>query len=366
MLADDLEWDSSSTTNNVVDDYSPLSPKQNNIAHDYSSLSPKPNNIGHAYSSVSSNDVDNYSSLSPKQSNGADDYSSLSPMKSTVVDDDDYSSLSPKLTAAEPPSLFDNNTTQLNTQPILYNFSCAVKTNPAQLWYKDEHVKTNMLLFVFHVFNHSLPICREDKSNTIDEADFKNIHFQVNIVREDTGELIREKILKVHFIDFMAGGLVSIRFRITDVCRNYNKSKFVIVVSPQHTTAAYTMQQVVSTPIEVRSKRPNKLTTFTGVSEIVVRRKKKTRQAPKWLLPWALKANSLIQEQQWQVVGYSYVNNVIDYQHPIRRCIVCCGFEEQGHRAKCELRALLHMFKEEHIRTIDKNMNETKTKKRKR
>jgi hypothetical protein len=210
---------------------------------------------------------------------------------------------------------------------------------------------------------------------SITPSEYKNIHFKIQVLRDDTKECINDKILKILSINKNTiMSTVTICFRLKDVCRNY-RTKFLIQVQPQYTSNNIRFETICSNPIDVRSKRPNKITStsMNTSTQLILEngelkpqigiKRKKTRQQPKWLLSWSLSANEHMRKNEWHTFGFRSVNGNIDYTQPIRKCTACDGFESQGHKPKCSLRALLHVFKKDNISTILQNITDDETKK---
>lgn len=246
----------------------------------------------------------------------------------------------PSFGTQEEEPTYEVDTPQTATDPvstllITCQWRCVQHVPLPDRFYKDDCSKATISL-VFGFVE-----CSTGRVPTVEE--YLYFHVEVKLLRALDMTEIKDDILSIKSKTLCANtNTVHLELRINNVSRNY-RSPFVLHVYPAKTSLSWGFMPFNTNAIEVRSKTP--ISCVTPAPNAKKRKRKSTKQ-PVWVLPWSKSCYQLLQELQWSVTdGFRVVGGVVDTNAPIRRCPSCYGFQEQGHRPKCELVHLLKSSK---------------------
>ena len=184
-------------------------------------------------------------------------------------------------------------------------------------------------------------------TSTPHTLDLSGIPLQLTLLYEDGISLTDQSVLQLvpegcSSISTGAGGQAIIRFRVNEVSKNHRNQKFVVEIAANISRVIDTPHIIScrSSPILVLSKRKKRRAEQAGLPSVPA------RSPPAQLGPLGVRAYTILQQCEWQVVGAAldFQTQAPDPAHAIVRCPMCntiCMGTHRAHAQGCELRRML-------------------------
>lgn len=282
-------------------------------------------------------------------------------------------------------------------------YKVEIKTNLPPLFFKDQGGQHNcMELLALLVDEAGLQPPRQRLESLARPGQF------IAELLYESGEFVKEQtILSVKTLHVGLDGIITCRFRISDVSKRHLSQRFRIRIvpsvhlSPENNDIA----GVVSSPVEVRSKqKKNEEKIYNNMQKgsrkrpemdiapldqlreaidaqvagasAVPPQNKKLRGRGQWMdgdkvgrlgqvLEWCRASHALLEGLEWQLIGYELArdgSNNVDANLPLYRCPTCWEYKDRfrppsapppRHHPQCPLSQHLHSFRDNILLSLD-------------